>query len=218
MKACLSRGFAIVLWLTLAGCAAPRSEVNHDAFRQSKPASLLVLPPLNHSIEPVAPAAVLAQVTYPLAESGYYVVPVGVMEETFRHNGMVAAEEIHALPAAKLREIFGADAALYMTVNQYGASYNVVSSTVTVALEATLVDLRSGAKLWEGSKSVVYGNNNNSNNSLIGMLVSAVVNQIANTVSDRSYDVAGMADNQLLLAGRRDGLLYGPRSPHYALQ
>ena len=32
-----------------------------------------------------------------------------------------------------------------MTVKEYGASYKVVSSDVTVSIDATLLDLRSGA-------------------------------------------------------------------------
>jgi len=50
------------------------------------------------------------------------------------------------------------------------------------------------------------------------MLVQAVVDQVVNTLSDRSYDVAGMADNQLLSAGQPGGILYGPRSPHYEMR
>ena len=131
----------------LAGCAGPQRNVDYTAFRESKPASILVLPPLNTSVDVAASAAVLSQATLPLAESGYYVVPVAVMEETFRQNGLTTPDDIHAVPAARLREIFGADAALYMTVKEYGASYKVVSSDVTVSIDATLLDLRSGAKL-----------------------------------------------------------------------
>ena len=105
----------------LAGCAGPQRNVDYTAFRESKPVSILVLPPLNSSVDAAATAAVLSQATLPLAESGYYVVPVGVMEETFRQNGLTTAEDIHELPASRLREIFGADAALYLTVKQYGA-------------------------------------------------------------------------------------------------
>ena len=100
----------------LAGCAGPQRNVDYTAFRESKPASILVLPPLNTSVDVAASAAVLSQATLPLAESGYYVVPVAVMEETFRQNGLTTPDDIHAVPAARLREIFGADAALYMTV------------------------------------------------------------------------------------------------------
>src|SRR5690606_165094 len=69
MMKLLSRACLAMAVLALTGCAAPRSDVNYDAFRESKPASLLVLPPANLSVEPGASAAVLAQVTYPLAEA-----------------------------------------------------------------------------------------------------------------------------------------------------
>lgn len=200
----------------LAGCVAPQRNVDYTAFRESKPVSILVLPPLNTSVDAAATAAVLSQATLPLAESGYYVVPVGVMEETFRQNGLTSADEIHELPASRLREIFGADAALYLTVKQYGASYQVISSTVTVSIDAALVDLRNGAKLWDGTRTLSQGSN--SSGGLIGMLVQAVVDQVVNTLSDRSYGVAGMTNNSLLSAGTPGGILYGPRSPRYATQ
>lgn len=200
----------------LAGCAGPQRNVDYTAFRESKPASILVLPPLNTSVDVAASAAVLSQATLPLAESGYYVVPVAVMEETFRQNGLTTPDDIHALPASRLREIFGADAALYMTVKEYGASYKVISSNVTVSIDAALLDLRSGAKLWDGHQTMAQASS--SSGGLIGMLVQAVVDQVVNTLSDRSYGVAGMTSNALLSAGTQGGILYGPRSPRYAGQ
>ncbi len=201
----------------LAGCAVPQKNVDYTAFRESKPASILVLPPVNTSVDVAATAAVLSQATLPLAESGYYVVPVAVMDETFKQNGLSSADEIQELPAAKLRDIFGADAALYMTVKQYGSTYAVVSSSVTVAVDAELIDLRNGAKLWSGSKQVVQASSS-SGGGLLGMLIQAVVDQVVNTLSDRSYGVAGMTNNLLLSAGQPGGMLYGPRSPRYDTQ
>ncbi len=214
----LMRAGLLAVVALLAGCVAPpQKNVDYTAFRESKPASILVLPPLNTSVDVAASAAVLAQATQPLAESGYYVIPVGVMDETFKQNGLTTPDDIHQLPAAKLREIFGADAALYMTVKQYGSSYAVISSTVTVSIDAELLDLRNGATLWTGSKQVVHANNNNSGG-LLGMLVQAMVDQIVNNLTDRSYSVAGMTNNMLLSAGTPGGILYGPRSPRYEAQ
>jgi hypothetical protein len=95
---------------------------------------------------------VLSQVTRPLAESGYCVVPIAVMDEAFKQNGLDTPEDIHEVTPAKLRDIFGDDAALYMTVTQYGSKYVVVSSSVTVAVDAKLIDLRTGSTLRTGSK------------------------------------------------------------------
>ncbi len=169
----LFRAGLLAALAVLTGCvAAPQRNVDYGAFRESKPASILVLPPLNESVEPVASAAVLAQATYPLAESGYYVVPVAVMDETFRQNGMISPEDANQVPPAKLREIFGADAALYLKVKQYGSSYQLLGSVTTVAVDASLVDLRTGAQLWEGTKTVVQAGNG-SQGGILGMLVQA---------------------------------------------
>ena len=74
---------------------------------------MLVLPPLNETPEVDASYGVLSQVTLPLAEAGYYVVPVSLMDETFRQNGLGSPAEIHEVSPRKLREIFGADAVVY---------------------------------------------------------------------------------------------------------
>lgn len=212
----LMRMATLSLAMVLVGCAAPQAEVDYSAFRESKPASILVLPPLNSSVDVAATSAVLSHATLPLAESGYYVMPIALMEETFRQNGLVTPEDIHDVPASKLREIFGADTALYMTVKEYGAKYIVVASTVTVDIEAALVDLRTGTKLWSGQKLVSYASG--SGGGILGMLIQAVVDQVVNNLADRSYDVAGMTSQSLLAAGQPGGILYGPRSPHYELQ
>ena len=206
---------AIFVALLATGCANQQKPFDYAEFKQARPASILVLPPLNSSQEVIAPYGMLSQSTLPLAESGYYVVPVALTEETFKQNGLTTAADIHEVPVAKLREIFGADAALYMEVKSYGTSYRVVNSTTVVTADAKLVDLRSGKVLWEGSASASSAEGQQNQNGLVGMLVSAVVNQIIGTMSDASYKIAGMTSQRLLWAGRANGMLYGPRSPMY---
>ncbi|CAJ0792927.1 Putative lipoprotein/NMB1162 [Ralstonia psammae] len=200
----------------MAGCAAPTKNIDYSAFKSSKPRSIVVLPPLNESPDVGATYGMLSQVTVPLAEAGYYVLPVALVDETFRQNGLTTAGDIHGVPVAKLHDIFGADAALYITVTQYGSKYMVVSSATVVSADAKLVDLKSGQTLWTGHASA--SNNEGGNNSgggLIGMLVSAAVNQIIANVTDQGYKVAGTTSARLLSAGQPGGLLYGPRSPKY---
>lgn len=199
----------------MAGCAAPR-KVDYTAFRQAKPASILVLPPLNDSPDVNATFSVLAQSTYPLAEAGYYVVPVTLMAETFKQNGLSQPNDIHAVAPAKLKEIFGADSALYIKITRYGTTYTVLSSAAVVAAEAQLVDLSTGALLWSGQAVASSDEgNNNSGGGLIGALITAAVKQVMNNLSDASHKVAGVATGRLLSAGQPNGLLYGPRSPNY---
>lgn len=122
---------------------------------------------------------------------------------------------MHEVPLPKLREIFGADAALYMDIKQYGTSYSLITSESRVTAEARLVDLRSGQLLWKGAASASSAEGRSSSGGLVGLLVSAVVNQIVESSSNRSHPVAGITSQRLLTAGIPNGILYGPRSPRY---
>jgi hypothetical protein len=199
------------------GCATQSTTpYNYSAFEASNPHSILVLPPVNNSPDVKATFGVYAQVTHPLAEAGYYVLPVAVVNETFKQNGLTQAADIHNVDPKKLQQIFGADAALYLTITQYGSSYNVVSSVVTVGAEAKLVDLRTGALLWNNKVVVVdNGNQNSAGGGLLGALVQVAVTQILNSTMDKAYIVARTANERLLSGGQVNGLLYGPRSPSY---
>ncbi|MDE9429710.1 DUF799 domain-containing protein [Xenorhabdus bovienii] len=206
---------AALLLLTLTGCVQQKP-YDYTALRESKPKSILVLPAVNKSVEIQAGSSLISQVTYPLAESGYYVFPVAVVEETFRQNGVTEAQDIQNISYKKLHDIFGADAALYLDITQYGTQYLVISSDTRVSAAARLVDLRSGKQLWSGMATASSTeNDNHSSGGLIGMLVSAAISQIANTITDRGHDIAGITSNRLLSAGQYGRLLYGPRSEYY---
>lgn len=201
--------------LLLGGCATQKP-YDYTAFKESRPASILVLPPVNNSPDVNATYSMLSRSTIPLAESGYYVYPVTLVDETFKQNGLTTPADIHSVPIAKLREIFGADAALYINVKQYGTTYAVIASETRVTAEGKLVDLRSGSTLWTGSATASSAEgSNNSGGGLVGLLVRAAIRQIIETVSDQGHTIAAQTSVRLLSAGRSNGILYGPRSPMY---
>ena len=201
------------LTLVITGCANQQPGYDYTAFRESNPASIVVLPPVNKSPDIKASYSLYSQVSVPLGEAGYYVLPVAVVDETFKQNGLMNPDEMHAAPPAKLREIFGADTALYIEITEYGSSYMVISSEVVVTANAKLVDLRSGQLLWEGSASASTAEQNNNNQGgLVGMLIIAAVNQIVNTITDRGHEIAGLTSARLLSSNPVNGILPGPRA------
>ncbi|MFT3718877.1 DUF799 domain-containing protein [Pseudorhodoferax sp.] len=199
----------------LSGCAVhQRAPYDYSAFLQARPASLLVLPPLNDSPEVGAAAAVWAQATLPLAEAGYYVLPAALVDETFRQNGVHGGYEAQGIPFTKLREFFGADAAVYLKVTEYGTSYQLLASDTRVTVEGRIVDLRDGRQLWAGKASASSAEQQQSQGGgLVGALVTALIRQIVDTSTDAAYGYAGIASQRLLGAPRADGILPGPRSP-----
>lgn len=207
----IKASLVLLTFALLNGCAtAPKQD--YSAFIQSDPKSILVLPPINNSNEVVAPYGVMATVVKPLAESGYYVFPVSLVNETFKNNGLTVAHDVHSVSIDRLYEIFAADAALYIEIQDYGTSYVVLNSDTTVALSARLVDLRTGQVIWRG-KSKASSSEERSNND--SSLAGAVLNQVIESTSDKGFEVSQKASQRLLSADSSNGLLYGVRSPKY---
>ncbi len=204
--------FGLTLLVLLTGCSTGNKKpVDYSAIRESKPRSILVLPPRNQSPDVNASNSLLSVVTQPLAESGYYVFPVALMTETFKQHGATNPDDISTIPLKKLHDTFGADAVMYITISDYGTSYQVINSDTRVIASARLVDARSGKKLWSGG-ATASGNEgqNNSGGGLVGLLVSTAISQIADTATDKAHDVAAVTGARLF-----SSLLPGPRSPNY---
>ena len=200
----------------LGGCATKAPPYDYTEFMKAKPATLLVLPPVNESPEIAATSGVWSHATLPLAEAGYYVLPVTLVDETFRQNGVTTADDAQGIPLPKLREFFGADAAVYMRVKKYGTSYAVISSETRVEVEGRIVDLRTGALLWQGKAVATSAEQQQqSQGGLVGLLVTAIVKQIIGTATDESYRYAAIADQRMLGKQQYNGVLPGPRSPNY---
>lgn len=201
-----------VLGIMLTACATP-TPVDLTAFKASRPASLLVLPPLNETADVQASVGVMATMTLPLAEAGYYVMPVGLVDETFKQNGLTTPADIHEVAAGKLREIFGADAAVYLRVTEYGTKYFVLGSDTRVTVEGSIIDLRTGATLWSGKATASSEESSGaSQGGLIGLLVTAVVKQIVNSSIDATFGISAIANARLMTTVPPTGILPGPRA------
>jgi hypothetical protein len=206
----------ILIAALISGCVSAPAGHDYSGFRAADPHSILVLPPINKSTEVIAPYSVMSQMVAPIAESGFYVFPVALVDQTFKNNGLTVANDIHAVPVQKLYEIFAADAALYLTIEEYGTSYILISSDTVVSVSATLVDLKTGNVIWQGvAKASSAETRGNSGGGLVGMLVEAAVNQIIETVTDRGFDIAAITNARLLSSKMHNGLLHGPRSASY---
>lgn len=202
----------LALVLVLGGCAT-QQPYDYSNYRAHPPRSILVLPPLNESTAVEGTYSYLSTVTQPLAELGYYVFPVAVIDQYLKANGMPTAGEMQQIPLAKVAEIIGADAVLYVDLKQYGSKFQLVSSNAVVTVAAKLVDTRSATVLWEGS-ATAQSNSNSSGGNFLAELIAAAITQVINSKKDISHGVSRLANTQLFYQEKR-GLPYGPYSPKY---
>lgn len=196
-----------------AGCATP---LDYGAYVAHWPRSILVLPPRNDSVEALAPYSCVSTVTRPIAERGYYVFPVALVDAYMRENGLPTPAEMHAVPIEKLREVFGADAVLYLHITDWGTRYVVIQSVTSVKVSGRLVDTATGEAIWTGEWVAQQGSGDGGG-SVIGMLVMAVVAQVVNTTADAAHALALQTAPAWVEAEDR-GLLLGAYHPGYAAE
>jgi hypothetical protein len=199
----------------LTGCATPQPH-DYTAFQRAKPTTLLVMPPVSDAPDIKASPAVWAHATAPLSEAGYYVLPITLVDEMLRENGVQTPADAQEIALPKLREVFQADAAVYLKVLRYGTSYSVIDSQTVVDVEGRIVDLRDGSLLWSGRAQASSAEQQQQNQGgLAGLLIAAALKQIIGTSTDAAYGYAATAQQRLLGAPRQAGVLPGPRSPLY---
>jgi len=207
----VNRNFKLLLPFLLVfvtGCVTT-PPFDYSSFRNHRPRSILVLPPLNQTTDVNAPYIYLSTITKPLAECGYYVFPVAVVDAYMKENGLPYSEEMHGVALDKIRNIIGADAVLYVTIEEWGQKYIVVQSVTTVKAKARLVDTKSGEVIWQGTQTMSQGSGGGDP---IAMLISAAVTQIINTMVDYTHDLSRVASHAMIYDANQ-GFLAGPYLP-----
>ena len=96
--------------LFISGCAS--TPTDYSALQSERPIRILVIPPDNQTPELKDTYTYLSTITKPLAERGYYVYPVDVVDQYFKSNGVSLAQEMNRVPIARLNERFSPDAIL----------------------------------------------------------------------------------------------------------
>ena len=91
--------------LALTAACATMEQHDYSAYREHMPRSILVLPPLNESVDVNASYVWLSTITNPVAERGYYVFPVAVVDAFMKDNGMPGPDEMHGVSLEKLRAV-----------------------------------------------------------------------------------------------------------------
>jgi hypothetical protein len=146
----------LLIFLTLSGCAH-RTDLNkQEKFLSASPRSILIAPVVNNSVDITAADYMLSTLTIPLAERGYYVFPINVVKRVLEDDGLADSSLVHSAPTSKLANLFGADAVLYVVVEQWDAKYAVLTTTTTVVLSYQIRDGKTDDVLWGVRVRKVY--------------------------------------------------------------
>ena len=197
------------LTIFVTGCQTTIAPAyDYTALNSEKPKSILVLPPTNNTVDVTATYSYLSTVSQPIAEKGYYVFPVSVIDSFLKENGLPTPAEMNAIPLDKISEHIGADAVLYVNITDWGQKYVLLSSKTVARGQLQLVSTKTGNLLWDAHFNFEQASDSGGNG-LVGALVNAVVTQIIGSINDPTPQIARVANN-IAFNQKNRGLLPGP--------
>jgi len=200
----------LVLAAIAAACVRPtRPPKDYSKLVSANPRSILVVPVVNKTVEVNAADYFLSTVSVPLAERGYYVFPVNAVKRMLEDDGLSDAALVHGTDPTRLCALFGADAVLFVTIEQWTAKFVLLSTEVTVEFEYVLKDGHTGEELWKERQVGVYASDSGG-----GGLVGAIAAAIATKASPNYMPLARQANAQAL-GYPGPGLPAGPYRPDY---
>ena len=205
----MTRIFLIFSVLFLLGGCVTTQQKDYAKFNEAKPSSILVVPVVNRSVEVTASDYFLSTISIPLAENGYYVFPVNLVKRMLEDDGLSDSSLVHSAPAEKLAGLFGADAILYVTINQWDSTYLILSTQVTVDISYVIKSGKTGETLWEHNQKMAYvPQNQNTGNPFANLIVMAVNAAVAKALPN--YVPLARQANLKTFAFPGPGIPYGP--------
>jgi hypothetical protein len=184
----------------LAGCSGTpiTKAAKFPLMYEEKPHTILVLPPINSTTAADAKGYYATTVSAPLAFSGFYVFPIEVTDDILKSQGLYDTEMIGNQPLNKFGEYFGADAVLFTHIKKWNKSYMVISSTLTVSVDAQLKSTKTNRILWQYSGTIVADLSGNSSGGGIGGIIAGVLVTAINSAMADYVPYARQANVQML--------------------
>ena len=182
----------------LSGCAemGTKQDAYPSMYTDRKPVSMLIVPAINESTAADAGDLLNVTVTQPFSNHGYYVMPMPIVADIFRREGILEGTQVKGLPTSIFKKNFGADSVLFMTFESWDKNYAVLAGNVTVSIEYVLLSTETNEVLWSYDSTVVVDTSGSSGNIFADLISTAIATGIADYVPV-AYQVHATASQAL---------------------
>ena len=182
----------------LSGCAemGTKQDAYPSMYTDRKPVSMLIVPAINESTAADAGDLLNVTVTQPFTNHGYYVIPMPIVADIFRREGILEGTQVKGLPTSIFKKNFGADSVLFMTIESWDKNYAILAGNVTVSIEYVLLSTETHEVLWSYDSTVVVDTSGSSGNIFVDLITTAVATGVADYVPV-AYQVHATASEAL---------------------
>lgn len=200
---------AVLAAAAAAGCAPALPKKDYSAFHAANPRSILVVPVVNNTMNVEAPSLFLSTLTIPMGERGYYVFPVNMVKGVLENEGLSDANLVHMADTARLCNLFGADAVLYVSIEAWTAKYIVINTEISVEFDYVMKDGKTGDTIWKEHRRVVSNSSDGAQDPLSPLVMAVIAKAYPN------YMPLARNANSRVFTDPLIGLPPGPHSKEY---
>jgi hypothetical protein len=151
-------------------------------YTDKKPVSMLIVPAINESTAADAGDLLNMTATQPFANHGYYVMPMPIVADIFRREGILEGTQVKGLPTSIFKKNFGADSVLFMTIESWDKNYSILAGNVTVSIEYVLLSTETNEVLWSYDSTIVVDTSGSSGNILADLISTAIMTAVTDYV------------------------------------
>ncbi|MFT7259310.1 MAG: hypothetical protein ACI9MS_001168 [Glaciecola sp.] len=168
----------VIMAFVLSGCASSfiTKEEAFPKMYQAKPIAILVVPAVNNTTAAEATEYYATTIAEPLTRMGYYVLPIEVTNRLIQEQGIVDGAQLANVDTGLFKTMYGADAVMFVNINQWDTSYFVIGGNVTVGISYELVSTTSKEVLWQYADTIVVDTGGDSGGGIIGAIISTAIN------------------------------------------
>lgn len=174
--------FGIALIFLLIGCVQTplkKSQRYHLLYTE-KPKSIMIMPPINKSVNVEAKEQFHSSLIVPLTLSGYYVLPPLLTMDVLKEESAYDAETFINNSMKQVGALFGVDAVLFTTIHNW--EKNSVLNNITIKVEYMMKSAKTDSILFHRIGRITYSSQLNSGNvwvDLVGqMLITSLQKEI----------------------------------------
>lgn len=178
--------YLLLIAAGLASCTTSNTvtrQKNYPKMYEDKPLSILIMPPINKTVDVDAKEYFYTSMAKPLCEKGYYVISPFVAMDFLKSESAYDSELFIDGDLAPFRNILGADAVLFTVINKWDKS--TIGGKITVDIEYVLKSTATREVLFERKGELTVDTSVNSGGGGWGALIDLAASALSTALTDK---------------------------------
>lgn len=178
--------YLLLIVTGLASCTTSNTvtrQKNYPKMYEDKPLSILIMPPINKTVDVDAKEYFYTSMAKPLCEKGYYVISPFVAMDFLKSESAYDSELFIDGDLAPFRNILGADAVLFTVINKWDKS--TIGGKITVDIEYVLKSTATREVLFERKGELTVDTSVNSGGGGWGALIDLAASALSTALTDK---------------------------------